>query len=117
MHTALSFRGVPYRSGGDTPQTGFDCSGYVRYVFGLLHVELPRTVAEQFRVGTKESLKNLRAGDLLFFTTTAPGATHVAIAIGPGEFVHAPSSTGVVRVEALLPYWSGRLVGARRVLP
>jgi cell wall-associated NlpC family hydrolase len=115
--TALSFRGVPYRAGGEDPQLGFDCSGYVQYVFGLFHVDLPRTVAEQFRIGTKESLNKIRAGDLLFFSTVAPGATHVAIALGNAKFVHAPSSTGTVRVEALASsYWSARFVGARRVV-
>jgi len=78
---------------------------------------LPRTVSAQFQAGTAVALKNLHAGDLIFFTTTAPGATHVAIAIGHGEFVHAPSSNGVVRVEALSSsYWGPRVVGARRVL-
>jgi cell wall-associated NlpC family hydrolase len=115
---ALSLRGTRYRMGGETPQDGFDCSGYVQYVFAQVHVDLPRSVSEQFHAGTNAPLAELRAGDLLFFTTTAPGATHVAIAIGHEQFVHAPSSTGVVRVESLTTsYWSSRLVGARHVLP
>jgi len=117
VDVALSFRGVPYKQGGESPKLGFDCSGYVQFVFAQIHVALPRTVSEQFQAGTAAPLKNLRAGDLLFFTTTAPGATHVAIAIGHGEFVHAPSSNGVVRVEALSSsYWGPRFVGARRVM-
>ena len=114
--TALSFRGTPYRNGGADPQ-GFDCSGFTQYVFAQYGVSLPREVLDQFDQG--ESVKagdELAAGDLLFFTTVAPGPTHVGIAIGGDQFVHAPSSTGVVRVERLsTSYWSTRYLGARRI--
>ena len=114
--TALSLRGVPYRDGGDTPD-GFDCSGFVQYVFWVHGLTLPRGVREQFRQGVAVERHRAQPGDLLFFTTVAPGASHVGIALGYNRFVHAPSSTGVVRVEDLsLPYWASRYIGARRIL-
>ena len=114
--TALDFRGAPYRNGGADP-TGFDCSGFVWYVFSQHGLAIPRTVQDQFRIGESVSPSDLRAGDLVFFSTTAPGASHVGIVIGGDSFVHAPSSSGVVRVERLgASYWSSRFVGARRVL-
>jgi cell wall-associated NlpC family hydrolase len=112
---ALALRGVPYRNGGEDP-TGFDCSGFTRYVFGRFGIALPRAVADQFAVGTPVPPTQLASGDLLFFSTVAPGPTHVAIALGGDEFIHAPSSSGVVRVEHLSSaYWSSRFIGARRV--
>ena len=114
--TALTLRGAPYRSGGSDP-SGFDCSGFVQYVFGQNGVAVPRTVTEQFRAGRQVDAPQMEAGDLVFFTTVSAGASHVGIAIGGDEFVHAPSGTGEVRVERLsAPYWSTRFVGARRVL-
>jgi cell wall-associated NlpC family hydrolase len=113
--TALSLRGTPYRSGGSDPK-GFDCSGFTQYVFAQHGISLPREVRDQYGLGTSVKPNQLVAGDLLFFATTDPGVSHVAIAIGGDEFVHAPSSTGVVRVERLgSSYWSPRFLGARRV--
>jgi hypothetical protein len=113
--TALSLQGAPYRNGGTDP-AGFDCSGFVQYVFGRHGVTLPREVREQFGVGRTIDATSLEPGDLVFFTTIAPGASHVGIAIGGDQFVHAPSTRGVVRVEALSSdYWANRFVGARRV--
>jgi cell wall-associated NlpC family hydrolase len=113
--TALSLRGIPYRNGG-TDTNGFDCSGFTQYVFAQHGISIPREVREQFRVGTSVQPDQLVAGDLLFFATTDPGASHVGISIGGDEFVHAPSSTGVVRVERLgSSYWSPRFLGARRI--
>ena len=101
---ALSLRGVPYRNGGSDP-TGFDCSGFTQYVYAQYGVALPRQVRDQFREG-----QSVRARDL------APGPTHVEIAIGGEQFVHAPNSTGVVRVEHLgAMYWTSRYLCARRV--
>jgi cell wall-associated NlpC family hydrolase len=113
--TALSLRGVPYRNGGDNPE-GFDCSGFTKYVYARHGITLPREVRDQFQQGKPVKPEELEAGDLLFFTTVAPGPTHVAIAIGGDQFVHAPSSAGVVRVERLsVRYWSARYLGARRI--
>ncbi len=113
--TALALRGAPYRNGGADPD-GFDCSGFTQYVFAQYGVQLPREVRDQFRWGKSVKPEEIAPGDLLFFTTTDPGASHVAIAIGSDEFVHAPSTTGVVRVERLRSsYWQPRFLGARRV--
>ncbi len=119
--TALSLRGAPYRNGGTDPR-GFDCSGLTQYVFAQHGVSLPREVRDQFQRGTPVKTGKVAAGDLLFFTTVArstrgtPGPTHVAIAIGGDEFIHAPSSIGVVRIERLSArYWTARYLGARRI--
>jgi cell wall-associated NlpC family hydrolase len=115
--TALALRGAPYRNGGADPK-GFDCSGFTQYVFAQFGVALPRAVHDQYQSGQSIDPRDLAPGDLVFFTTTDPGVSHVAIAVGGDEFVHAPSSTGVVRVERLSSsYWSPRFVGARRVAP
>jgi cell wall-associated NlpC family hydrolase len=114
--TALSLRGAPYRLGGVDPATGFDCSGFVRYVYQQHGVPMPREVREQFRIGKTVDRRKLEPGDLVFFSTVAPGASHVGIVIGGDQFVHAPSERGVVRVENLsAEYWSSRYVGAKRV--
>jgi cell wall-associated NlpC family hydrolase len=114
--TALALRGIPYRSGGADPK-GFDCSGFIQYVFSQYGLSLPRAVREQYQVGKKVKAEDLAPGDILFFATTDPGPSHVAIAVGGDQFVHAPSSTDVVRVEHLSSsYWSPRYLGARRIL-
>jgi hypothetical protein len=113
--TALALRGVPYRNGGSDPN-GFDCSGFTQYVFRQYGVTLPRDVGAQFARGNAVKLDRIAPGDLVFFTTVAAGASHVGIALGGDEFVHAPSSNGVVRVERFsAAYWSRRFVGARRI--
>jgi cell wall-associated NlpC family hydrolase len=115
--TALGLRGVPYRNGGSDP-SGFDCSGFIWYVFSQHGIRVARTVGDQFREGVGVRSGSLEPGDLLFFATQGPDVSHVGMAIGGDEFVHAPSSRGEVRVERLsAPYWSSRYVGARRVLP
>ena len=112
---ALSLRGTPYRNGG-SDLAGFDCSGFVQWVFAQQGLALPRDVKQQYRVGRDIDTDDVRAGDLVFFETVSPGASHVGIALGGGEFVHAPSSRGVVRVERYTSgYWADRWVGARRV--
>ena len=113
--TALSLQGTPYRFGGVDP-SGFDCSGFVRYVYQQHGVTMPREVRDQFRVGRNVNRDRLEPGDLVFFSTVAPGASHVGIMIGGDQFVHAPSERGVVRVEHLnSQYWANRYIGARRV--
>jgi cell wall-associated NlpC family hydrolase len=112
---ALALRGVPYRFGGSDP-AGFDCSGLVKYVFERYGIFVPRVVEQQWQVGDKVKLRDIKAGDLLFFATSGSAVTHVAIALDSERFVHAPNSTGVVRVEALTStYWGGHYVGARRI--
>jgi cell wall-associated NlpC family hydrolase len=113
--TALALRGVRYRNGGADPD-GFDCSGFTQYVFGRQGVGLPRSVREQFDLGRTIRPEDVREGDLLFFAIDGSDASHVAIAVGGDRFVHAPSSSGVVRVERLdVRYWAERFVGARRI--
>lgn len=116
ISTALSLRGTPYRNGGSEPSLGFDCSGFVQWVFTRHGTALPREVREQFDAGRHVDRERVEPGDLVFFETISRGPSHVGIALGGGEFVHAPSSRGVVRVERYTNgYWSARWVGARRV--
>jgi cell wall-associated NlpC family hydrolase len=115
IDTALSFRGTPYLNGGSDPE-GFDCSGFTQWVFSRHGVAIPREVHEQYRIGKKIDLEDLKPGDLVFFHTVARGASHVGIYVSDDQFVHAPSSKGVVRLESInSTYWSPRFVGARRV--
>jgi cell wall-associated NlpC family hydrolase len=111
----MRLRGIPYRDGGSDP-SGFDCSGFVQWVFAQNGVRLPREVRAQYDAGEKIDLHDVQPGDLLFFETVSRGASHVGVAIGGEQFVHAPSSTGVVRVERFTAnYWARRFIGARRV--
>src|SRR5436190_17244326 len=115
IDTALSFRGTPYRNGGSDPN-GFDCSGFTQWVFAQHGVALPREVDDQFKAGKKIRLDDLKPGDLVFFHTVSRGASHVGIFVADDQFVHAPSSKGVVRVESInSSYWGPRFVGARRL--
>lgn len=115
VDTALTLRGVPYRNGGSDPG-GFDCSGFTQYVFARNGIALPRAVEEQFESGKKVKPRDLSSGDLVFFRTTSRGPSHVGIVIGDDQFIHAPSSKGVVRVERLsADYWSKRFIAARRL--
>ena len=115
---ALGLVGTPYRYGGNTPESGFDCSGLVTYVFAdMLDLRLPRTSRELARVqGPKISAERLSSGDLVFFGS-GNEVWHVGIYVGEGRFVHAPSSGGTVRLDALdNPYWQRHYSGAKRVL-
>lgn len=115
---ALGLVGTPYRYGGNTPDSGFDCSGLVTYVFAdMLDVRLPRTSRELARVqGPKIAPERLSTGDLVFFGSGAD-VWHVGIYVGEGRFVHAPSTGGTVRLDALdNPYWQRHYSGAKRVL-
>jgi cell wall-associated NlpC family hydrolase len=113
--TALTLKGTRYRAGGSDP-SGFDCSGFVQWVFARNGVRLPREVRDQYVTGNNIGLAEVRPGDLLFFETVSRGASHVGLAIGGDQFIHAPSSRGVVRIERFTAnYWAMRFVGARRV--
>lgn len=119
---ALDLIGTPYRKRGTSPETGFDCSGFVGHVFRVADgITLPRTAQDIFRAyETEVPIAELAPGDLLFFRIGRAGRAvdHVAIAVGDNRFIHAPASGGLVRLESLaVPYWSRRLVGIRRVPP
>jgi hypothetical protein len=115
---ALSLLGVHYRFGGNTPETGLDCSGLVRLVYqDTLGLPLPRRSEEISRVGPAVAPSELQPGDLVFFNTLRRAFSHVGIYIGNNQFVHAPSSGGSIRVENLgADYWTRRFDGARRLL-
>ena len=110
--SALRFLGAPYVFGG-TSSSGFDCSGFVQHVFGMLGIALPRTADAQYDAG-KPAVGGPRAGDLVFFDTYG-GVSHVGIYLGHGEFVHASSSHGVMVSKLSESYWASRYVGAKRV--
>ena len=115
---AIGLVGTPYRWGGNTPESGFDCSGLVNYVFrDMAAVQLPRTSRDLVSSGgPKVALNRLAAADLVFFSSGST-VTHVGIYVGEGRFVHAPSSGGTVRLDHLDgPYWAQHYAGARRVL-
>jgi peptidoglycan DL-endopeptidase CwlO len=111
-NVALRYLGIPYRWGGESPSTGFDCSGFVQYVFSRVGISLPRVVSAQYRVGHAVSRGSLRPGDIVFFD----GLGHDGIYIGNGRFVHSPHSGDVVKISSIHDSWySSRWVGARRV--
>lgn len=114
---ALSHVGVGYRRGGESPETGFDCSGLVRHVFReALGLVLPRTSQDISRMGETVGREELQPGDLVFFNTRKRVYSHVGIYLGEHRFVHAPASGGEVRVEDMRQrYWSQRYNGARRI--
>ena len=114
---ALSHIGVPYRYGGSSPQTGFDCSGFVQYVYksgaGLL---LPRNTEALSALGSPVGAGELEAGDLVFFDTLSRPYSHVGIYLGAARFIHAPATGGSVElVDMRSPYWRTRFSGARRL--
>jgi len=115
---ALAHLGTPYRASGLSPQTGFDCSGLVAYVYregaGLA---LPRNTFDLSRMGESVERSDLRPGDLVFYNTQRREYSHVGIYLGEERFIHAPSSGGEVRVENLdADYWVRRYNGARRII-
>ncbi|QHE92126.1 peptidoglycan endopeptidase [Pandoraea fibrosis] len=114
---ALNYIGVRYKYGGNTPDSGLDCSGFVRYVFqDTLNFMLPRRSEEMSQVGERIAKTDLKPGDLVFFNTMRRSFSHVGIYIGGDKFVHAPATGGKIRVEELNgSYWSARYNGARRV--
>jgi cell wall-associated NlpC family hydrolase len=116
---AMNFLDRPYRAGGQSIDTGFDCSGFTRHLFNqTLGIELPRRVDEQAHARALSAVSRdaLRAGDLVFFNTLKRTFSHVGIYLGDGRFIHAPRSGAQIRVENLsAAYWARRFTGARRV--
>jgi hypothetical protein len=114
---AMSLVGVPYRWGGNTPESGFDCSGLVDYVVRrAASVNLPRTTEQMGGVGSTISPDEIAPGDLIFFNTTGRAHSHVGIYVGQYRFVNAPSTGGTVRLDYVTnPYWAKRFDGIRRV--
>lgn len=114
---ARSLIGVPYQYGGNSPDTGFDCSGFVGHVFKRSRgISLPRTAQQISRQGQFVKLAHLREGDLVFYDTNRQSYSHVGIYLGDDRFIHAPSSGGRVRIEDMgLPYWRKHYNGARRI--
>ena len=115
VSSSMAYIGVPYVFGGTSPG-GFDCSGYVRYVFAQAGIYLPRTADAQYEMGTPISTGELRPGDLVFFSTYDYGASHVGIYLGDGNFINASSSRGVAIDSLYSGYWGSCYIGARRVL-
>ena len=114
---SMAFLGVPYRRGGNTADSGFDCSGFVRAIYeqtaGLV---LPRKAEQQAAATQKIDKTELKPGDLVFFNTLRRAFSHVGIYVGNGKFIHSPKPGAEVRVEDMgLSYWSKRFDGARRV--
>ena len=114
---AMGFLGVPYKRGGNTADTGFDCSGFVRAIYqqsvGLL---LPRRAEQQAAATQRIDKTELQPGDLVFFNTLQRAFSHVGIYVGEGKFIHSPKPGAQVRVENMgVNYWSSRFDGARRV--
>jgi cell wall-associated NlpC family hydrolase len=114
---AMGLADTPYRNGGDSPESGFDCSGFVRHVFQKsLGWQLPRTSLEMSRTGEQVGTDQLRPGDLVFFNTQQQPFSHVGIYVGEDRFVHAPKSGKSIAVASMRnKYWQGRFDGARRI--
>jgi len=114
---ALSQIGVKYKYGGINPDSGFDCSGFVRYVFQeAANLTLPHGATAMSQIGTKVSEKELQPGDLVFFNTMKSVYSHVGIYVGNNRFIHAPSAGSSISVADMNDsYWSKRYTGARRV--
>jgi cell wall-associated NlpC family hydrolase len=117
MMQALSLTGIQYKYGGNSPDTGFDCSGFVRYVFNqAAKITLPPTARAISQLGTTVKKEELQPGDLVFFNTLKSAFSHVGIYMGNNKFIHSPRSGASVRVESMeSSYWSSRYNGAQRI--
>jgi cell wall-associated NlpC family hydrolase len=116
---ALRLQGTPYRYGGEEPESGFDCSGFVQHVYARHGVKLPRTSREMAERLPKIPLEQCEIGDLLFFHVAGKPFSHVGLYLGEERFIHAPSTrSGSVKISSLKQsYWRKRLAGARRPPP
>lgn len=114
---ALSLTGIKYKYGGNSPETGFDCSGFVRYVFSqAANLTLPPTARAISQLGKTVNKDELQPGDLVFFNTLKSAFSHVGIYIGDNKFIHAPRTGASVRVENMQQsYWLSRFNGAQRL--
>ncbi len=114
---ALSLTGIQYKFGGKSPETGFDCSGFVRYVFSqATNLTLPPTARAISQIGKTIKKDELQPGDLVFFNTLKSAFSHVGIYMGDNKFIHAPSAGKAVRVESMKTgYWAIRYSGAQRL--
>jgi len=114
---ALSLADTPYRYGGNSSDNGFDCSGFVQYVYlNTLEIKLPRTSTEMSRMGEHLDASQLRPGDLVFFNTRQQPFSHVGIYVGEERFVHSPSSGKAIMMASMREkYWRSRYNGARRI--
>ncbi|MDD4600128.1 MAG: C40 family peptidase [Negativicutes bacterium] len=111
--TGQKYMGVPYVWGGETP-SGFDCSGFTQYVMKQNGIQIPRTAAEQYATGKSVEKAKLQVGDLVFFTTYKPGASHVGFYMGDGKFLHASSAAKQVAINSLdEQYYIDHYIGAR----
>ncbi len=114
---AMSLSDTPYQYGGNSRENGFDCSGFVQFVFqNALGLKLPRSSAEMSRAGTPLQSHQLKPGDLVFFNTTRSQFSHVGIFIGEHRFVHSPRSGKAITIASMNDgYWRARYNGARRI--
>ncbi|MGB7293078.1 MAG: LysM peptidoglycan-binding domain-containing protein [Thermodesulfobacteriota bacterium] len=116
INAALMFLGVPYKFGGNSPSTGLDCSAYVKKVFRILNIDLPRTARDIYHVGKYVQKSQLATGDLVFFRTYARYPSHVGIYLGDNKFIHASSRSKMVTIDDLdFNYYKKRYIGAKRI--
>jgi len=116
IQTAKSYLGTPYVWGGSTT-AGFDCSGFTQYVLKQNSIAVPRTAAQQYEKGTAVSKSKLKPGDLVFFSTYKPGASHLGIYLGKDQFIHASSGSGKVIISKLSgSYYTQHYLGAKRIV-
>lgn len=116
--TAQSYLGAPLKRGGSSPEEGFDCTGYVFYVYQeAAGITLPRKSHDQVQMGAAISPISLQPGDLVYFKVEGIRSLHVGLYLGEGRFIHAPSTNGTVEVDSLgTEHWRLRFLGARRIL-
>jgi cell wall-associated NlpC family hydrolase len=117
ISTAVGLLGIPYLRGGNSVESGFDCSGFVRHIYKeTIGLVLPRSADQQAHATQKIDKSELKPGDLVFFNTMKRTFSHVGIYIGEGKFIHSPRTGASVRIEDMrIPYWNVRFDGARRV--